>query len=52
MTFTEDEKKLVKYLVKKELQQFKKEEVTDTNPPFLAVEKEYEILLKKLLEKL
>jgi len=52
MTFTEDEKKAIKFLVKRELEEFKKEEVKVTNPPFLLVEKEYEILLKDILKKL
>jgi len=51
MTFTEDEKKIIKYLVVKEMREFKKEQVKDTNPPFLLVEKEYEILLRSILKK-
>ncbi|MBW2995429.1 hypothetical protein KY312_03675 [Candidatus Woesearchaeota archaeon] len=52
MVFTEDEKKVIKYLVGKELKDFKKEEIDRTSVPFLVVEKEYEHLLKDILEKL
>ena len=52
MTFTEDEKKAIKHLVEKELKDFKKEEIDRPSAPFLAVEKEYEQLLKDILEKL
>ena len=50
--YTEDEKKVIKHLVEKELKDFKKEEIERTNAPFLAIEKEYEQLLKDILEKL
>lgn len=52
--FTDDEKKLLQFLLKKELKQFTKEEgeITEPSAPFLAVEKEYETALKKVLEKL
>jgi len=52
MTFTEDEKKMLKYLVEKELKDFKEDKIDRTNPVFLLVEKEYEMLLKSLSEKL
>jgi hypothetical protein len=52
MAYTEDEKKILKWLIQKELKEFKGEEIDRTNAPFLALEKEYENLLKKILEKL
>jgi len=56
MEFTNDEKKLLQHLVKRELKKFEKEEKRDQMfeelPPFLAVEKKYEMLLKKVFEKI
>ncbi len=56
MEFTNDEKKLLQHLVKRELKKFEKEEKRDQIfeelPPFLAVEKKYEMLLKKVFEKI
>jgi hypothetical protein len=52
MAFSQDEKKIIKWLVEKELKEFKGEEFYRTNVPFLALEKKYEMLLKALLDKL
>ncbi len=55
MSFTPDEKKLLKSLVQKELETFKQEEttfVTQDNPGFLALEERYEEFLEKLLTRL
>jgi hypothetical protein len=53
MTFTQKEKELVKYLVKKELKTFENEE-KEIRPslPFLKREEEYDLFLKALLKKL
>lgn len=52
--FTEDEKKLLKMLVKKELDDFESEEkiIHPEMPQLLAIEESYDEFLKKLLEKL
>ena len=55
MSFTEDDKKLLKILVKKELDEFRAEGKTvfiEDNPGFLALEERYEEFLEKLLKKL
>jgi hypothetical protein len=56
MKLTEKEKDLLKYLLKKELKKFVKEEnqelMFEDTPSFAALEKEYEALLKNLLEKI
>ncbi|NQU78816.1 hypothetical protein HQ545_03525 [Candidatus Woesearchaeota archaeon] len=55
MVFTEDEKKILKLLVRKEIDEFTKEGKTlivDDNPSFLAVEEKYEQFLERLLNKL
>jgi hypothetical protein len=55
MTFTPDEKKLLKTLVQKELDSFNEEGKTlfvDDNPGFMALEEKYEIFLERLLKKL
>lgn len=53
MTFTEDEKKLIRHLVEKELKEVEeKEEDIRPNISFLAAEEKYEIMLQKLLKKL
>jgi hypothetical protein len=55
MSFTEDEKKLLKLLVKKELESVDAEGKTvliEDNPSFLATEERYEEFLERLLKKL
>jgi len=55
LVFTEDEKKILKLLVRKEIDEFTKEGKTlivDDNPSFLAVEEKYEQFLERLLNKL
>lgn len=55
MNFTEDEKKLLKMLVKKEKEEFDKEGKTiivDDNPGFEALEEKYDEFLENLLNKL
>ena len=56
MKLTEKEKDLLKYLLKKELKKFVKEEnkelMFEDTPSFAALEKEYEAMLKSLLEKI
>jgi hypothetical protein len=55
MSFTEDERKLLKMLVKKEMADLKEEGktvITDDNPGFLALEEKYEEFLERLLKKL
>ncbi len=53
MELTQTEKKLIKHLVEKELNEFEDEEES-IRPPvgFLAAEEKYDILLKELLKKL
>lgn len=52
--FNEDEKTLLKSLVKKELEEFEKKEIgiVDMPPQFLKGEKKYEMFLKELIKKL
>lgn len=52
--FSEDEKKLLKLLIKKEISEFELEgkKIIDDSPSELRVEEEYDSFLKKLLEKL
>jgi hypothetical protein len=52
--FTEDEKKLLKLLVKKEIKEFELKEmrVIDESPSELTVEEKYDEFLKRLLDKL
>ena len=54
MSLTEDEKKLLKELVKKELKAFEAEEKTiiETWPGFFSAEVKYDLFLKDLLKKL
>jgi hypothetical protein len=55
MSFTADERKLLKMLVRQELDSFRKEGATvfiEDNPNFMALEETYEIFLEKLLKKL
>lgn len=49
-----DEKKLLGWLVEKELKEFEKdeEEIRPVVPQFLAIEENYEEFLKKLKDKL
>ena len=48
-----DEKELIKALLKQELKKFEKKEteILTENPPLLAVEEKYDELLKKILKK-
>jgi hypothetical protein len=54
--FTEDEKKYLKALVKKELDAFEKEGktvlITETFPNFLAADAKYDQWLKDMIKKL
>lgn len=53
--FTEDEKEYLRKLVKKHLETFMDEEkdiISGMKPGFLKGEKEYELFIKKVLEKL
>tara|TARA_Y100000310_G_scaffold345840_1_gene470994 strand:- start:8650 stop:8814 length:165 start_codon:yes stop_codon:yes gene_type:complete len=52
MELTQKERDLLKYLVKKELKEFKKEEA-EIRPslPFLKREEEYDLLLESLQKK-
>lgn len=53
--FTDMEKEYLKKLVEKDLKHFKEEKkeiISDTRPGFLKGEKEYEMFIKKVLEKL
>lgn len=56
MTFTKDEKKVLKFLVDRELKEvLKQEKELDKLRPgiaFLALEEKYEILVEKLKKKL
>ncbi|MBD3309647.1 hypothetical protein GF351_00325 [Candidatus Woesearchaeota archaeon] len=55
MTFTKQEKEVLKNLVKRELKDFREEEkdiIGYTSPGFFKTEKEYEALLKGLQKKL
>ncbi|MFC1741150.1 hypothetical protein ACFL3V_01295 [Nanoarchaeota archaeon] len=55
MSFTEDEKKLLKLLVQKELESVDSEGKTvliEDNPGFLALEERYTGFLENLLKKL
>jgi len=54
MNITQDERKLLKELVKKELEVFEKEEKTiiEISPGFLSAEVKYDLFLKDLLNKL
>jgi len=53
--FTDDEKEYLKKLVQNHLEKFQDEEkdiISDMRPGFLKGEKEYEMFIKKILEKL
>ena len=53
--FTDIEKEYLKKLVEKDLKHFREQEkniISDMRPGFLKGEKEYEIFLKEVLEKL
>ncbi|HLF54102.1 MAG TPA: hypothetical protein VI612_00075 [Candidatus Nanoarchaeia archaeon] len=53
--FSKDEKEYLKFLIKKELEQFRKEEKTvasESAVKFLKAEHDYGHFLEKLLEKL
>ncbi len=52
--FTEDETKLLKLLVKKEIKEFELEQkkIIDDSPSEIVVEEKYDEFLKKLMEKL
>ena len=52
--FDNDEKKLLKALVEKEIESFKEKEVglVDVSPQFLKGEKKYEQFLEELINKL
>jgi hypothetical protein len=53
MELTDNEKKLIKHLVEKELNEVEdKEESIRPTIGFLAAEEKYEVLLEKLLKKL
>lgn len=55
MSFTEDEKTLLRNLVKKEMEVFQTEGktiVVDDNPGFEALEEKYEEFLENLLKKI
>ena len=54
MSFTEDEKKLLKHLIEKEIEQFEKKEekIRPLVPQFLAIEEKYDLFLKELLKKM
>ncbi len=54
MTFTKQEKKIIKFLVKRELQDVEKkeEDIKTEGPSMLAAEEKYEIVLEKILKKL
>lgn len=55
MQLSEEEKKVVKSLIEKELKKFEKEEeqtIRDSTPKFFAAEIKYDEFLKKLLKKL
>jgi len=52
--FTDDEKKLLKLLVKKEIEEseLKEKRIIDDSPSELKVEEKYDEFLKKILKKL
>ena len=52
--FDENEKKLLRWLVEKEIKRFEEEEseIRPMAPQFLAIEDKYDSFLKKLMEKL
>ena len=54
MTFTKQEKEIIKFLVKRELKDVEKkeEEIKTESPVLLAAEEKYEIVLEKMLKKL
>ena len=53
MEFTNQEKEIIKFLVKKELEDVEKkeEEIKTEGPKLLAAEEKYEIFLENLLKK-